>query len=159
MHIIYTNHCLTVDDAYIYIHAHDRNQCGPTKTSTSHDSHLPFMHTSSPCQGRNPTAEPRGLWPLCFSACRRHDDFHRPPRCECRLRQLEEAAALQLVQLGRNDCVRQMLMGWRRMRIYIWRKFPFSYSLRVQELCESRGGRPGLSVLTSLMVSVDVKQY
>ena len=31
---------------------------------------------------------------------------------------------------------------------------------RVRELCESRGGRPGLSVLTSLMdVSVDVKQY
>ena len=29
----------------------------------------------------------------------------------------------------------------------------------VQELCESRGGRPRLSVLTSLMVSVDVKQY
>ena len=28
----------------------------------------------------------------------------------------------------------------------------------VQELCESRGVRPGLSVLTSLMVSVDVKQ-
>ena len=27
----------------------------------------------------------------------------------------------------------------------------------VEELCESRGGRPGLSVLTSLMVSVDVK--
>ena len=30
-------------------------------------------------------------------------------------------------------------------------------SLIVQELCESRGGRPGLSVLTSLLVSVDVK--
>ena len=30
---------------------------------------------------------------------------------------------------------------------------------RVQELCESRGGRPGLSVLTSLTVSVDVKQH
>ena len=29
---------------------------------------------------------------------------------------------------------------------------------RVQELCESRGGRPGLSVLTSFMVSVDAKQ-
>ena len=29
----------------------------------------------------------------------------------------------------------------------------------VQALCESRGGRPGLSVLTSLMVFVDVKQY
>ena len=30
---------------------------------------------------------------------------------------------------------------------------------RVQELCESRGGRPGLSVLISLTVSVDVKQH
>ena len=29
----------------------------------------------------------------------------------------------------------------------------------VQELCESRDGRPGLSVLTSLLVSVDVKLY
>ena len=29
----------------------------------------------------------------------------------------------------------------------------------VQELCESRGGRPGLSVLTSLLVFVDVKIY
>ena len=29
----------------------------------------------------------------------------------------------------------------------------------VQELCESRGGRPGLSVLTSLLVYVDVKLY
>ena len=32
-------------------------------------------------------------------------------------------------------------------------------SFRVQELCESRGGRPGLSVLTSLLVPVDVKLY
>ena len=29
----------------------------------------------------------------------------------------------------------------------------------VQELCESRVGRPGPSVLTSLLVSVDVKLY
>ena len=29
----------------------------------------------------------------------------------------------------------------------------------VQELCESGGGRPGLSVLTNLLVSVDVKLY
>ena len=46
---------------------------------------------------------------------------------------------------------------------------PFSASIKrvvpkrqgfiVQELCESRGGRPGLSVLTSLLVSVDVKLY
>ena len=27
----------------------------------------------------------------------------------------------------------------------------------VQKLCESQDGRPGLSVLTSLLVSVDVK--
>ena len=31
--------------------------------------------------------------------------------------------------------------------------------LRVKELCESRGCRPGLSVLTSLTVSVDVKHH
>ena len=36
--------------------------------------------------------------------------------------------------------------------------FP-NFHFRVQELCESRGGRPGLSVLTSLMVSVDIKQH
>ena len=30
---------------------------------------------------------------------------------------------------------------------------------RALELCESRGGRPGPSVLTILMVSVDVKQH
>ena len=35
----------------------------------------------------------------------------------------------------------------------------FQIVITVQELCESRGGRPGLSVLTSLMVSVDAKQY
>ena len=29
----------------------------------------------------------------------------------------------------------------------------------VQDLCESRGGRPGLAVLTSPLVSVDVKLY
>ena len=34
-----------------------------------------------------------------------------------------------------------------------------SWEVLVQELCESRGGRPGISVLTSLMVSEDVKQY
>ena len=34
-----------------------------------------------------------------------------------------------------------------------------SRALIVQELCESRGGRPGLSVLTSLLVSMDVKIY
>ena len=36
---------------------------------------------------------------------------------------------------------------------------PMRQRVIVQELCESRGGRPGLSVLTSLLVSVDVKLY
>ena len=31
--------------------------------------------------------------------------------------------------------------------------------VRVQELCQSRGGRPGLPILMSLTVSVDVKQH
>ena len=39
--------------------------------------------------------------------------------------------------------------------VYIKPLKPFT----VQELCESRGRRPGLSVLTSLLVSVDVKIY
>ena len=34
-----------------------------------------------------------------------------------------------------------------------------SLTFIAQELCESRGGRPELSVLTSLLVSVDVKLY
>ena len=34
-----------------------------------------------------------------------------------------------------------------------------SFSFTAQEPCESRGGRPVLSVLTSLTVSADVKQH
>ena len=34
-----------------------------------------------------------------------------------------------------------------------------SSQIIVQELCESRGGRPVLSVLTSLLASMDVKLY
>ena len=40
-----------------------------------------------------------------------------------------------------------------------WRMPPSGMSRIVQELCESQGGHLGLSVLTSLMVSVDIKQY
>ena len=42
---------------------------------------------------------------------------------------------------------------------YKYRSWRVSCNFIVQELCESRGGRPGLSVLTSLLVSVDVKIY
>ena len=49
---------------------------------------------------------------------------------------------------------------WRRKaHVYIGRVREEEQEIIVQELCESRGGRPGLSVLTSLLVSVDVKQY
>ena len=32
-------------------------------------------------------------------------------------------------------------------------------AIKVRELCESRGGRPGLSIIMSLTVSMDVKQH
>ena len=42
---------------------------------------------------------------------------------------------------------------------YIYPYPSHGYMVIVQELCESRGSRPGLSVLTSLLFSVDVKNY
>jgi len=55
-----------------------------------------------------------------------------------------------------------MLGGWRaggREILYALQYLMASLDVSsdiVQELCESRGGRPGLSVLTSLLTSVDV---
>ena len=50
------------------------------------------------------------------------------------------------------------VMWWgKSMYIYIYLSLHCLHI--VQELCESRSGRPGLSVLTSLLVSVDVKIY
>ena len=54
-----------------------------------------------------------------------------------------------------------------KQRMYLWLSLCTLYkfaSMRderhiVQELCESLGGRPGLSVLTILLVSVDIKNY
>ena len=46
--------------------------------------------------------------------------------------------------------------GLKRIKGYL---FAHDIYIIVQELCESRGGRPGLSVLTSLLVSVDVRLY
>ena len=40
-----------------------------------------------------------------------------------------------------------------------WRTCRWQQLRELRELCESRGGRPGLSVLMSLTVSVDVKQH
>ena len=52
-------------------------------------------------------------------------------------------------------------MGWGggELQGFIWTRTPSRRPFIVQEPCESRGGRPGLSILTSLLVSVDVKNY
>ena len=62
------------------------------------------------------------------------------------------------VSVGRKGggAVLRRLAGLNTMDLYTGYIGPWFI---VQELCESRGGRPGLSVLTSLLVSVDVKNY
>ena len=55
------------------------------------------------------------------------------------------ANGVSLLESGEQRCIKTIIMFFR----------PF----RVQELCVSRGGRPGLPVLMSLTVSVDVKQH
>ena len=46
-----------------------------------------------------------------------------------------------------------------KRRVILYKRICGAIYYIVQELCESRGGRPRLSVLTSLLVSVDVKNY
>ena len=50
-------------------------------------------------------------------------------------------------------------MSSRVRRIALYKKGSSQPSHIVKEQCESRGGRPGLSVLTILLASVDVKIY
>ena len=90
--------------------------------------------------------------------------------------QTREFISARKTSYGHNNKDRSPLTGWKkqvpsfliRLRQLTWHaskykvhKFHQSYILNpiVQELCESRGGRPELSVLTSLLVSVDVKNY
>ena len=66
-----------------------------------------------------------------------------------------------------SDPERGMRCGWRLWGrggrgggyTYIKLQCHHQNSIIVQELYESRGGRPGLSVLTSLLDSEDVKLY
>ena len=58
--------------------------------------------------------------------------------------------------LGQTGSPGYLLRPWTYIQVHGQR--PTAYFI-VQELCENRGGRPGLSVLTSLLVSVDVKLY
>ena len=74
---------------------------------------------------------------------------HRPPRCQD-FKVLVKSLFRQMVK---ESCP-QTTEGVAR------RNGTSNTSLiRVQELCESGGGRPGLSVLMSLTVFVDVKQH
>ena len=54
---------------------------------------------------------------------------------------------------SRGAHIKNFLILWDKNVFNVWSLY------KVQELCESRGGRPGLSVLLSLTVSVDVKQH
>ena len=63
----------------------------------------------------------------------------------------------QDVHLDSHTAGLVLLYTYRKAGIY--RHAQTRNHIIVQELCESRGGRPELSVLTSLLVSVDVKNY
>ena len=61
-----------------------------------------------------------------------------------------------------NRCLEAGAPGAERVYIYALQYLMASLDVSsdiVQELCGNRGGRPGLSVLTSLLASVDVKIY
>ena len=57
-----------------------------------------------------------------------------------------------------NCCIEKWDRGFYRKEKQ-QREAVYIYIYIVHELCESRGGRPGLSVPTCLMVSMDVKHY
>ena len=67
--------------------------------------------------------------------------------------------AIKIIRSCRITCKRSEPAGERRIALYKSDQQHNSNPFIVQELCESRGSRPGLSVLTSLLVSVDVKLY
>ena len=63
-----------------------------------------------------------------------------------------------VVWLLENRCWGKVSQAYRSWCVRSVSQFQIQTHI-VQELCESRGGRPGLSVLTNLLVSVDVKLY
>ena len=94
---------------------------------------------------------------------------HALPRSTCSMR---EAAVVLVINALSSDCF------WRAHFIHLYKnvrskcrknKYLIVEALYLdledlkqfiaQELCDSRGGHPGLSVLTSLLVPVDVKLY
>ena len=76
-------------------------------------------------------------------------------RCSCGCCALPREAESNFLQATKEVLKKKKKLK----RLYTHRHGQSDTTHIVQELCESRGGRPGLSVLTSLLVSVDVKLY
>ena len=86
-------------------------------------------------------------------------DKGEPKRYRTEVLPLNQPNALPLGQTGSQPLVEVQCCFTSRAAISTIRgREPRTATfIIVQELCESRCGRPGLSVLTSFMVSVDVK--
>ena len=85
---------------------------------------------------------------LCTMTC--NEAFNTAPKTLCAIQVERKAARGGWGGGGRGtEGVSKIISSSLRTQHYI----------RVQELCESRGVRPGLSVLMSITVSVDVKQH
>ena len=79
----------------------------------------------------------------------------RRARCELNC----QTAGTGLAHHSTNHCLVTLSVSNKRQLMGSFSFADAQINFRVQELCESRGGRPGLSVLMNLMVSVDVKQH
>ena len=83
--------------------------------------------------------------------------------CPCdsaQARQLKQQLRNALVDgQWRGDTALTLPLFWRRSTVSPVFFGRYQRSSFHSFMCESRGGRPGLPVLTSLLVSVDVKQY
>ena len=70
-----------------------------------------------------------------------------------------QTAGTGLAHHSPNHCLVTLLVSKKSQLTDSFSFVDAQINFRVQELCEGRGGRPGLSVLMSLMVSVVVKQH
>ena len=105
--------------------------------------------TSATCRKRPPPLTPSSLW----VAGSLWTETERPTKLTAEEPWWRSGTILQYCMIEgehreRWDSVSGLIKAGRRAQ-----------TARVQELCESRGGRSGLSVLMSLTVSVDVKQH
>ena len=62
----------------------------------------------------------------------------------------ERGGDLDVIREGRGVCRQAGHSGWSQRKQSVESWLPLEVALRTQELCESRGGRPGLPSLISL---------